>query len=117
MAAAQATEWERHGEHLAVALFCKVLAEAEATGAPVTIHRPLKQPGDELGLSVDGLRRRRWLMPDDPSAVSGPVTVTAIRDVASPGRRPSSRNRFRRAGIPFEPATDPSQRTPLYDDH
>src|SRR4051812_43908231 len=59
----QATEWESNSEHLTVALFCRVLAQAEQPGAPVTIHRPLKQLRDELGLSVDGLRRRRWIMP------------------------------------------------------
>src|SRR4051794_41434707 len=51
----QATEWERHEEHVTVALYCRVLAQAEAPNAPVTIHRPLKQLRDELGLSIDGM--------------------------------------------------------------
>src|SRR3954471_15943064 len=67
----QATEWIKRGEELTVALFCRVLAQAEAPNAPVTIHRPRKQLRDELGLSVDGLRRRRWLMPGEKNAAAG----------------------------------------------
>src|SRR5206468_8378591 len=61
----QAVEWERRDEYVTVAMYCRVLAQAERPNAPVTIHRPLKQLRDELGLSVDGLRRRRWILPEE----------------------------------------------------
>ncbi len=100
----QATEWERRGEEVTLALFVRVLAQAEKPGAPVTIHRPLKQLRDELGLSIDGLRRRRWFLPADPAASTGrPASVTPIN--GSAGRtRSSAKDRFRVTYTP--PAAD-----------
>jgi hypothetical protein len=106
----QASEWEKRDEHLTVALFCRVLAQAEKPNAPVTIHRPLKQLRDELGLSVDGLRRRRWLMPDEQTgatAAGRPRTGATVTPISG-ARRPSSRDRFRR----IDPAQATSQEDP-----
>jgi hypothetical protein len=70
----------------------------------VTIHRPLKQLRDELGLSIDGLRRRRWFLPADPAASTGrPASVTPINGSAGPTRS-SAKDRFRR--IDTAPADD-----------
>jgi hypothetical protein len=102
----QADQWERGREHVTVALFCQVLSEAEKPNAPVTIHRPLKQLRDELGLSVDGLKRRRWHLPDDPAAsATRPATVTPINGPAGRTRpRSSAKDRFNIIAAP--PADD-----------
>lgn len=99
----QANQWEEGREHVTVAIFCQVLAEAEKPTAPVTIHRPLKSLRDELGLSVDGMRRRRWVMPDE-NVAAVPATVTPIRSAPRGG---SSRDRMRRRmGQSTTPADD-----------
>jgi hypothetical protein len=90
----QANQWEKGREHVTVAIFCQVLAEAEKPTAPVTIHRPLKSLRDELGLSIDGMRRRRWVMPDENVAAVPPATVTPLRSVQP--RRQTSRDRVKR---------------------
>ena len=97
----QAGQWEKGREHVTVAIFCQVLAEAEKPTAPVTIHRPLKSLRDELGLSIDGMRRRRWVMPDE-NVAAVPATVSPIRAVEP--RRQTSRDRVKRATPP--PADD-----------
>ena len=90
----QATEWENREEHVTVALYCRVLAQTEAKNAPVTLHRPLKQLRDELGLSVEGAHRRRWLMPNEGGpARAVPGAAPTPRRPSSPGRR-SARERF-----------------------
>ena len=97
----QANQWQKGREHVTVAIFCQVLAEAEKPTAPVTIHRPLKSLRDELGLSIDGMRRRRWVMPNENVAAVS-ATVTPIRSAPRGG---SSRERLmRRMGHPTEQA-------------
>ncbi len=98
----QANEWERGEEHHAVALFARLMTRAEQPNAPVTVMRPLMQLREELGLSVSGLRRRRWLLPGDP-LTTAPGTVTPHRRGAAASRS-SSRDRFRR--IPIDAGPD-----------
>ena len=89
-----------------------MLTEAEKSNAPVTIHRPLKQLRDELGLSVDGLKRRRWHLPDVPAAsATRPATVTSIDGGAKrtrPTGRSSAKERFRTIP-PAAPTLPPSE--------
>jgi hypothetical protein len=95
----QANEWARRGEEITVALFVRVLAQAEQPNAAVTIHRPLKQLRDELGISVDGARRRRWLLPTDPAVSNArPASLTPIDGGAKrarPASTSSAKQRFR----------------------
>ncbi|WP_100499633.1 hypothetical protein [Geodermatophilus chilensis] len=112
----QANEWEKTEEHHAVALYVRLLARSEAPDAPITAMRPLMQLREELGLSVTGRRRRRWLMPGEQTAAS------KAADRGRPGRvvplhgrqRPSARDRFRNGYItpPAPDAdTDPTEET------
>ena len=111
---AQANEWEKRDEHVTVALYCRVLAQAEAPNAPVTIHRSLKQLRDELGLSIDGIRRRRWVMPEGTNATNGrPASVTPIPRPYRAGRAIASRApRPRSASQPSPPARPAPPTTP-----
>jgi len=87
----QGTQWGANGEHQAVALFARLMTRAEQPDVPVTVMRPLMQLREELGLSVTGLRRRRWLLPGETTSAA---TVTPIRPGATtvrPSGRPSSR--------------------------
>ncbi len=106
----QATEWENREEHVTVALYCRVITQTEAKNAPVTLHRPLKQLRDELGISLEGAHRRRWLMPNEGAAAkTAPATVTPINGRrARESSRPSAKDRFRRitSAEPFAHDTD-----------
>ena len=69
----QANEWEKAEEEQAVALYVRLLARSEEPAAPITAMRPLMQLREELGLSVTGRRRRRWLMPGEQTGASTPA--------------------------------------------
>ena len=95
----QASEWLKHDEAQAVALFVRLLARAEAPDAPVTLMKYVREFRNELGISADGAARRRWLFPDDkaaPSATVRPATVTPINGGAGrPRTRSSAKDRHR----------------------
>lgn len=89
----QANEWAKNEEHAAVAMYCRLMARSEMPNSHVTLLRPLQQLREELGISVTGLRRRRWLMPKvaDPERPS---------HAAAPRHgRPSARDRFGRSSV------------------
>ena len=56
----QAVAWERLGQELEVAMFCRKLAEAELPKASVELQKVVRQYLDSLGLSVQGMLRNRW---------------------------------------------------------
>ena len=77
----QAVQWERDGSVLEVALYVRRLAEAEDRGAPTNLSTLVKQMMEGLGISQDGLARRRWKIapaaPVEPAPVSGKTVVNA----------------------------------------
>lgn len=56
----QAIMWERNGQILDIALYCRRWAEAEEPDSPVALSTLVRQMQDSLGLSVPGLRANRW---------------------------------------------------------
>lgn len=56
----QAVQWERTGAALEVALFVRNLAAVEKPDAPVNLGTLVKQQMEGLGISQDGLAKRRW---------------------------------------------------------
>ncbi len=56
----QAVMWERLGQEIEVAMFCRKLAEAELPKASVELQKVVRQYLDSLGLSVQGMLRNRW---------------------------------------------------------
>lgn len=82
----QAVMWERNGAALEVALYVRRLAEAEQPGAATNLGTLVKQMMESLGISHDGLAKRRWTIAEDEVAakrVSKPVAVerSALDDV------------------------------------
>ena len=77
----QAVQWERDGCELEVALYVRRLIEAEAPGSPVAASTLVKQLMEGLGISQDGLARRRWkiaaLQTETAPAESGSNVVSA----------------------------------------
>jgi hypothetical protein len=94
----QADQWIANDEAQGVALFVRLLAQGEKPGAPVTIHKYLREWRHELGISANGAATRRWKMPAAGQANS----VTPLRAVEP--RRQSSRDRVKRT-LPTEQAT------------
>jgi hypothetical protein len=82
----QAVQWERDGSTLEVALYVRRLTEAEAPGAPTNLGTLVKQLMEGLGISQDGLARRRWKIAADQ--------VAAQREASEPAGQ-SARDRFK----------------------
>lgn len=105
----QANEWVKNDEAQGVALFVRLLAQAEKPNAPVTLFKYVREFRNELGLSANGAATRRWRM---PSAGAKPAAVTPIRVV---GNRRSTRAggtpaldllaRWLEQGVTFPPDT------------
>jgi hypothetical protein len=56
----QAVEWERLGLVAEVALYVRRFAEAEERGSSVAAGTLVKQLGEQLGLTIPGMRMHRW---------------------------------------------------------
>lgn len=74
----QAVMWERLGQEIEVAMFCRKLAEAELPKASVELQKVVRQYLDSLGLSVQGMLRNRWRIgaasvEDAPAAEAAPA--------------------------------------------
>ncbi|MBP2323367.1 hypothetical protein JOF56_003752 [Kibdelosporangium banguiense] len=90
----QATQWEKNGMEVEVALYVRSLAEAELPGAAANLRNLVKQLQENLGLSLVGLARFRWKIADSPSATT--ASFTRQSPAARPARsRPSARERFK----------------------
>ncbi|MDG9705555.1 hypothetical protein [Streptomyces sp. DH37] len=85
----QAVAWERLGQEIEVAMFCRKLAEAELPKASVELQKVVRQYLDSLGLSVQGMLRNRWRI---AAAAAGPEQAAAV---AQPRRRASARDRLK----------------------
>ena len=88
----QATVWPRLNLVREVAVYTRCLAEFEAPGKTnAALGNLIRKQADDLGLSVVGADRNKWLMPK-ADASAAPATVTPIRRGAA--SRPSARERF-----------------------
>lgn len=76
----QAVMWERTGAELEVALYVRRLAEAEKPGAATNLGTLVKQLMEGLGISQDGLAKRRWRIVADELAVKR-ATAAPSEDV------------------------------------
>lgn len=98
----QATQWERLGVDLDVALYVRRLVAVEQPDASAAAGSLLIRMEEALGLSIPGLQARKWQLgaPDGP-----PATVTTIYGaVTAPGDQFSARDRMARA--PYAEETD-----------
>jgi hypothetical protein len=85
----QAVAWERLGQEIEVAMFCRKLAEAELPKASVELQKVVRQYLDSLGLSVQGMLRNRWRI---AAAAAGPEQAAPEQ---APRRRSSARDRLK----------------------
>lgn len=84
----QAVEWERLGMEAEVALYVRRFCEAEKRDSAVSLSTLVKQLGEQLGLTIPGMRMHRWRIGETAAAAK------AVRTRPSTG--PSSvRDRFR----------------------
>ncbi len=83
----QATEWEKAGIELEVALHARALAVAEKPKAPIAAFTLVRQQMEALGLTLPGMSRLRWKIVAVPALSAVPdekpaATVTPIRKSA-----------------------------------
>ncbi|TFV66088.1 UNVERIFIED_ORG: hypothetical protein E4P37_07920 [Bacillus sp. AZ43] len=101
----QATAWPRYNLVREVAAYSRALAlfEEKPHAALGTLLRRL---ADDLGLTIPGAARNRWLLPDENAPAGAPATVTRIRRGATATGHRSSRERFPRFAPPSSSAED-----------
>lgn len=85
----QAVQWESTGAALEVALYVRRLVEAEKPDAPTNLGTLVKQLMEGLGISQDGLARRRWRIAVDE------VSERRGEKPAGPAKKKSARDRFK----------------------
>ena len=98
----QATQWEKNGQEVEVALYVRSLAEAEIPGAAANLRNLFKQLQENLGLSYVGLHRWRWRIAD---AVTEAPTPAATATGKRPARATSSMRAALRA-VPTPPTAE-----------
>lgn len=82
----QAVMWEANHQEREVALYVRQLIAAEKPKAPAIARTLVRQYMDDLGISLPGLRRHRWLIDGPPQA-----QTTRTDDT----HRDSAKTRFR----------------------
>lgn len=90
----QAHEWKRQGLETEVGLYVRALSEAEKRGARTEARTALMRAQEHLGLSLPGLARNRWRMPDDNDAMTG--TTIPARPTSSGRGSTDTRSRMLR---------------------
>ncbi len=95
----QATEWEgSFGQVMEVAIYVRVLAQAQLPAAPVGLLKEARLMAEQLGLSSVGLARYRWRIADAEEPTTAPNAATATK---RPARAASSmRDRLRAVPTP-----------------
>lgn len=68
----QANEWERLGLETEVAMYVRLMAEAERPKARTEARNLLMRAQEHLGVSIPGMARNKWRMPTDVAAASTP---------------------------------------------
>lgn len=84
----QAVVWEENGQAREVALYVRAMAVAEAPKAPAVARTLVRQYMDDLGVSLPGLRRHRWII----DTAAEPAKRAAVAGV-------SARDRLKSAGM------------------
>ncbi len=108
----QSTAWPKFNLIREVAVYARCLAEFEAPGKTnAALGGLVRKQADDLGLTIVGAERNRWLMPKQQVAASvtalpGGRTRSSAKDEFTQvnAGRPTSRDRFRRVSAPT--ATD-----------
>jgi hypothetical protein len=90
----QSSEWEKLGMELDVAIYVRRLGEAEMQGAPSSLGALVRKLGDDLGLSIVGLRANRWRLPESVASSETPAERPARSRTKKPPARRSIRDRF-----------------------
>lgn len=89
----QATQWERLGLVVDVAVYVRRLCEVEQRGASASLGNHVIRLGENLGLTLPGMRMLRWQVGSDvqplPKAAGGETPSAAGR-----ARRSSARDRL-----------------------
>lgn len=68
----QAIIWEQNRQELEVALYVRTAIEAERRGTTASMRRLVRQQQLDLGLTLEGLLRNRWIVADDVPASALP---------------------------------------------
>ncbi len=80
----QAVMWEASGQVREVALYVRALRDAERPQASVASRTLVRQHMDALGLTLDGLRRNRWIIEDGQAVAAAirvrPMSTSSARD-------------------------------------
>lgn len=82
----QAVMWEANGQQREVALYVRALVTAEAPNARVQERTLVRQLMDDLGVSLIGLHRHRWV-------IDGVIEQPSVR--SNDAGRPSAKTRLR----------------------
>jgi hypothetical protein len=67
----QAIMWERNGQELEVAMYCRCFALAEQMNATVAARTLIRQQQEALGISLPGMARNRWKIEAEPTVAKG----------------------------------------------
>lgn len=94
----QATQWEKNGQEVEVALYVRTLAEAEIPGAAANLRNLVKQLQENLGLSYVGLHRWRWRIAEAATEAPTPAATATKRSA-----RTTSSMRDRLRAVPTPP--------------
>jgi hypothetical protein len=73
----QAIVWEENGQAREVALYVRAMAIAEAPKAPSVARTLVRQYMDDLGVSLPGLRRLRWIIDGEEQPAKRQVSPEA----------------------------------------
>ena len=91
----QASEWAKNGlgQAIEVALYVRVLDQAQRPAAAIGLVKEARLMAEHLGLSSVGLDRNKWRLGD--AAPSTPTAATASKTTRPARTTPSARDRFR----------------------
>ena len=84
----QATEWEKLGLHVEVAIYVRRLVEVEAPGATAALGNHVLRLAEGLGLTIPGLLRNRWQI--GGGAAPAPTEAPTGTDGQTPRRSSGS---------------------------
>ena len=75
----QAVAWEKLGWTRVIARYCRVVAEAEMSGAKADTRNSATTMEDRLGLTPKAMRLLLWAIADDETASQNPVAELPVR--------------------------------------
>lgn len=92
----QATEWEKLGQQVEVAIYVRRLIEVEQPGANAALGNHVLRLGEGLGLTIPGLLRNRWQIGGGQAPAPKVEAPTGTNGPA----RPRGTTRGRLAAVP-----------------